>query len=607
LLSDIGLFLFASLQLWPFLGVFHQSADENVLHYLLLLLNNDHWEILRQVRLLAEQQGRIGIFLATPLELLGVLLPEFALGRMLSVGCFGLLLLYFCRLLAVQFRTPLTRPAFLLTLCLTPMAAHHLPPNSYPLLVTVPLLALVGLHLHLARPAASFRWSQGLALAMLIPLTLILEYAFVAGLGLTILAIAAAEPERRLKVALQQGAALSLSLAIYLGYRVIFPSNYAGNTLGAPGVLEVVGLQGLHAINGTVLPRLFVGLDAGSSPLLTSGVFVIGTWLCLRVFLEPLRNIDPKRLALIASVCLGWAWLNTLPHALTAKYQDWCRVNNDCTYVDSRIAALSFGVLAAIGIALVMHVLYRRMAGGGRWAGRLCAGAVGILGTLTFLQNRGAAHDMVGQQQAFSVIREASCRPDGGIARDVTAVNILARTVAWHSPSADSPTATRYLMLYRDSLARLGLTCRPTPFEPATAVGFLGWATPEPGGRWSVGEGAVLRLQGQGKEAGTLLRIRAYVPPGSPPQRVLFRTGEGPGCEILLSENALNLLVPWTADDRDRKLAVMIETPDAISPSAAGASIDQRKLGVFLSSARAVKSVASGLGSIDLRRCGKVE
>ena len=149
-LPDAALLLLALIQLWPFLSAFHQSADDNFWQFAVLTTLDRPAALFEEVRKLAEQQGRVGVFPAMPLVMAGSLMAEYAWGRVLAVGIFGALLLAFCHLAARRFRLPLTRPALLLALCLTPMAEHHLPPNAFPLLITLPLLGLFALHLPLA-------------------------------------------------------------------------------------------------------------------------------------------------------------------------------------------------------------------------------------------------------------------------------------------------------------------------------------------------------------------------------------------------------------------------------------------------------------------------
>ncbi|MFT8246334.1 hypothetical protein [Roseomonas sp. BN140053] len=599
-MPEMVLLLFAGLQLWPFLRAFHQSADENFFQFLILSALDRPQDLLVQIGRVAEQQGRIGIFLAMPLELLGAMLPEYGWGRLLVVGCFGLLLLAFCRLLAQLFGAPLAQAALLLCCCTTPLAAHHLAPNAYPLLILLPLLGLVAVHLWLAGAAASHRGRVAAGL-LLVVLTLVLEYAFVAGLSLAALAVCTARRDRRGRELRLHGSALAASAAIYLGYRAAFPSGYAGNTAGVPALLDVPELQWLHAVNGTVFPRLLPGPATAADLVLAMAAFAAATWLAWRLLPALARQLRPRAAGGVVLFCLGWAWLNTLPHALTAKYQAWCRIGGDCTYVDSRIAALGVGAALAVGLALLLRAL-QRCGLHSRVPALFCAGAVGLLGAATCLHNRAAARDMAGRELAFAVIRDATCRADGGLARDPAALRVLGRTILWHQPPMEMPPVESFLALYRDTLPRLRLDCRPIPFAPAAATGFLGWALPEAAGRWSLGSGAMLVLGGEAATAGSVLRVAAYVPPGGAPQRVTLRKGDGVVCSFFLDEVPRDLVLPGDADPAGRR-ALSLETPDAISPSAAGHSADLRELGVFLSSLRALQPGEAVPGGLDLRRC----
>ena len=613
-LPDLVLFAFAATQLVPFLAAFHQTADDNFWQYAVLSTEGSQAALGQQVERIAHQQGRVGMYLAMPLVLLGAMLPEFAWGRLLAVALFAGLLLAFCHLLARRFRIPLTRAALLLTLCLTPVAAHHMPPNAYPLLITLPLVALVALHIRLAggREALSARATAGAALG-LAALTLVLEYALVAGLGLGALAVMTAGAGRRLRALRLHGVALLASVAVYLAYRAAFPSDYAGNLLAAPSPGDVLHLQALHAVNGTVIPYLGIPTGGRTDFVLAAAVLVAGAWLAHRLLPALARALPRGVVPGVLLACLAWAWLNTLPHALTSKYQAWCRAG-ECAYVDSRVAALGLGAFLAVGLAALLRLAAGRsgtradgaaaMGTGGRLAALACALSVGAVGALTFLHNRAAARDMAGRERPFAVLREAACRPEADLGRNPVVLEMLARTVWWHLPPAKAPPAQVYLAAYRDSLAALGLACRPVPFAPPTrSVEFLGWSGAEEAGRWSVGPGGLLLLAGQGGSDGMVLTLAAYVPPGERPRRIVARGGDGKPCRFELGAAPLDLFVPWEAGSGRGKAILVLETPDAVSPLSAGESEDGRALGVLLSASRPLPAGEAPPGGIDLRAC----
>lgn len=616
LLLDAVLLAFALLQLSPFLAAFHQTADDNFWQYAVLSTAGHPAALGEAIHQLAAAQGRIGLYLAMPLVMLGAMLPEYAWGRVLVVGLFGGLVLAFGHLLARRSGVPLTRAGLLMALCLAPVAAHHMPPNAYPLLITLPLAALVGLHIWMgddgARPGrALLAGAGGLAALMLM-----LEYSLVAGAGLAALAVLSAPEGRRWRAVWLHGPPLLLAAAAYLAYRAVHPGVYGGNTLAWPGLGDVVQLQALHAFHGTSLPTLgaswrgFTVLGPRDM-VMALAVLACGAWLAWRLLPALAARMTAGLAGRVALACLAWAWLNTLPHALTEKYQSWCRAG-DCTYVDSRIAALGMGAAAAVALAALLRAVWARP-GARRAVSLLCALGVGVLGASGFLQNRLAAREMFVRERPFALLREAACRPSAGLGTNAVVMAMLGREIWWHRPPAAVPPPEVYLGAYRDGLAALGLACRPIPFAPpARLVEFLGWSGPEEQGRWTVGPGGLLVLAGKEGSRGMVLTLAAYVPVAGGAQRVVARLGDGTACEMRLGSEPLNLLVPWDEGapgwvraGGGREAVLVLETPDAVSPLAAGASEDQRLLGVLLSAARpwpAERAVPRGL---DLRECAR--
>jgi hypothetical protein len=598
---DLLLVVFAVLQLWPFTTAFHQTADDNFWQFA-VLSTIGHPELLaREIQKIAETQGRVGMYPGMLLVLLGAVLPEYAWGRVAVVALFGMTLLAFCRLLARSFGMPLTRAGLLGTLCCTPMVAHHMPPNAFPLLITVPLLLLLLLHIRLAR---GWQWRQAWIVGpALVGLTLLLEYAFVAGVALAGLAVARARPGERGRALLLHGATLLASAGIYLAYRTAFPSQYPGNALSPLPAAELLWLQARHAFGGTIFPHLPLMAMGRLDLLLAATVLVAGAGLSAHLLPALARRLHPAGAAAIALACLGWAWLNTLPHALTPKYQSWCRAG-DCAYVDSRVAALGAGVLAVLGLAMLLRLVLCVGRGRVAWlATASCAVLLGGLGATTFLHNRAAARVMAEHERAFLLLREASCRSGTDLSQDEGMLLALGQTIRWHLPPAQVPPPEVYLAAYRDGLRRLGVRCQTLwPAPAAWPVEFLGWATPEPQGRWSIGRTSVLRLAASPGTGGTALFLAAYVPPGQGPQRVIARTHRW-RCEFLVGSTPREIVVPAPDGPAPEVTTLVLDMPDAVSPAAAGQSIDQRVLGVFLSAAKPLPPGNPPAEALDLRRC----
>lgn len=608
-LPDLVLLAFVAIQLLPFLSAFHQTADDNFWQYVTLTELDSPWELTTRLTRIAEDQGRVGMYPAMPLVLLGTMLPEFAWGRLLVVLCFGLTLLCFCHLFARRFRLPLTRAALLLTVCTLPMAAHHLPPNAYPLMLTLPLLALLAIHLRLARVA---QLSAPAALAAglgLFAATMLLEYALLEGLGLALLALIASRARRSREMWIQ-GAALLASAAVHFGYRMVFPSHYPGTIAEALPLADILRLQFLHTVNGTVFPHLTIPFPAPEDIAPAILLLAMEAWLAARLLPALAARLDNGLAVRVLLACLAWAWLNTLAHAFTQKYQSWCR-NGDCTYVDSRLSALSLGIAAAIGLALLLRGAARHGSVRARRAVLTCALGLGLLGSATFLHNRASARLMAEKEGAFDLLRESACQVPDRMGHDPLVLQALSRTVLWPTDPGGASSST-YLTTYRDALPRLGLACQPLSFRPTPRrAEFLGWSPRERGGRWSLAGSAVLRLPVRPDTRGAILTLSAYVPPGGAPQRVTIRDAGGRACRMSLEfTRAQRVFLPWRDAAPGSMVTLLLETPDATSPRQAGASEDSRVLGVFLSGVKPVPAAPEGGkggngtdAALDLGRC----
>lgn len=613
-LPDLMLLAFVAIQLLPFLSAFHQAADDNFWQYVTLTELDSPWDLAARLARIAEDQGRIGMYPAMPLVLLGTMLPEYAWGRLLVVLCFGLTLLAFCHLFARRFRLPLTRAALLLTACILPMAAHHLPPNAYPLMLTLPLLALLAIHLRLAR-AGELSVPAALAAGLgLFAVTMLLEYALVEGFGLALLALMAARARRGREIRVH-GAALLASAAVHFGYRLAFPSHYPGTIAEALPLADILRLQLLHTVNGTVFPHLTLTIPAPEDLAPALLLLAMGAWLAAHLLPALATRLDARLAVWVLLACLAWAWLNTLPHAFTQKYQAWCR-NGDCTYVDSRLSALSLGIAAAIGLALLLQAVARHGPARARWATLFCAACLGLLGSATFLHNRASARVMAEKEGAFDLLRESACRMPDRMGHDPLVLQALSRAVLWPADPGGASRAT-YLATYRDALPRLGLACQPIAFRPTPQrAELLGWSFRERGGRWSLGESAVMRVPVRPDTLGAILTLSAYVPPGGAPQRITIRDAGGRACRLSLEFTKVQrVFLPWRDAAPGSMLTLLLETPDAVSPRQAGASEDGRVLGVFLSGVKPVPAApgrgrggdgTGGAGTdaaLDLGRC----
>ncbi|WP_137178095.1 hypothetical protein [Roseomonas sp. AR75] len=596
-LPDAGLLALALLQLWPFLGAFHQTADDNFWQFAVLSAMDRPAITWEETRKLAEFQGRIGMFLAMPLVLLGAMMPEYAWTRLLVVVLFGASLLAFGHVLALYFRVPLTRSAWLAMLCLAPMAAFHLPPNSYPLMITLPLLALCLVHVGLA--AEAWRgWRLSAAFVVLFALTLMLEYALVEAAGLALIALIAASPGTRRRLLWRHGAVLATAAAVYLGYRLAFPSQYPGNALAGFSWRDVLSMQVQHLLGGIALSHAISQPIGRTDLALAALAFLLAAAAGGRL-LPGLARVLPARKGLaILLACAGWAALTTLPHALTPKYQAWCQAG-ECIYVDSRIAALAAGAALAVTVALALRWLQRRTRLPAPLAWLACGLLAGAASASTLLHNRAAAREMAARERPFEVMRLANCH---GWGEPAVLAAAMASSTSWHPELAIGPDA--HLRLYAARLHRLGLSCSAMPFTPRFGAverpGWVRWVVGAPDGYWSVGEAGVLLVAGWPGSSGTILSLGGFVPQGSAPQHAWLGMNGGPACSVVLGAAPRPVFVPAAGG---RPHLILVTTPDALSPAEAGLGSDQRRLGARIVEAHPAPPGDPPPGVLDLARC----
>ena len=601
-LVDAALAVFSVVQLWPFLAAFHQSADDNFWQYAVLSLWDAPTELLKQVHGYAVEQGRVGLYPGMALVLLGTVLQEFAAGRLIAVAAMGVVTFGFALLLARWTGVPLTRPALLVAFCTMPMVAHHLPPNAYPLLVTLPLLGLVAAHLRLAGgiPARTGgRLALGAAMAAL---CFVMEYAVVEGAALAVLAIAMAKPGRRASAFRFHAPVIVGTLVAYSAFRLGFSSRYDGNQFSPAPLADIASLQLRHLVGGTVFPYLPRPPAGGWDVVLSAIPLVLGIWLGWRLLPALWTAPQARRGAVLAlAASLLWMWANTLPHALTAKYRVWCGMG-ECTYMDSRTAALGIGVAAAAVLALLGSFAGPR----GRFAMRLgCAGVAGVLGASAFLHNRVSGRQMAVQERAFAVLRSGACGTGGAPDEDAVFLAALGRTVRWHKPPSVVPPPAVYLAAYRAGLGRLGIACEAMPFQPyPRQAEILGGPPPEAVLDWSLGPSGILVVNGLPGSVGAVLELAAYAPAGRADQRVVVRAGGRPACRLRLGAAPQRFHVAWSENGGDRSLVVLLETPDAVSPTEAGVGDDGLARGVHLAGVAPIWPGAPSAAGTSLLDCG---
>lgn len=371
-----------------------RAADEvGLLFYL-----SDGWPLVGEVaRSLAVHQGRIGSFFYAYLNAFGASVADSDSWRLAFAALHLATYAAFAGYTACILGIALGPLLLIIALALHPVSLGLMPPAVYPLQNDLAFLLLLLARWALLGDGAARHRSFAIALhAVLLIAMVISEYAFLLGS-----AVAAGEwaarwsAERRERRSSIQGALaicrisrfrvdvglVLLVAAAYGMFRLSYPSQYEGNTLGGianAGATLVTALR--HILEGTSLPALSPRLlEAPPDILITASAAGVATacvtWRCL-----PLAS-KIQAPCWVFFLSIGLMLYVSLPIAASAKYQDWCLRQGTCAYLDSRLSYFGVPVLL-VAAAAVTFRLDR-----GRFTRPAWAALLGALAALTYCSN----------------------------------------------------------------------------------------------------------------------------------------------------------------------------------------------------------------------------
>lgn len=520
------------IQALPFTYGYRRSADDAV--FLDALAGG--WAGIERLALaLSVQQGRLGLIPAIPLNTLGAYLADSYWARLAFVlmhfSVFALFAAYVSRLLAANVLYPLL--LLLLTLQTVEGVNDYMPPISYPVQNTVPLIMVFSARLTLLQADSQGRVS-GLAvwlarLFFLIALVLN-EFTFLAGtaaLACEYLVIWArklrgtsasttnllALVDRRF---IWDAGLVAIAFVSYVGYRHVFPSTYIGNVIdgaGSPWRVVATTLRHVHA--GTIFVRdLF---EVGSIPqhaIFLAAVVGVLTAACSFFFLGQARAIRTPLTVLV--VCIVAIAYVTFPLAGNARQQAWCLDSGACGYLDSRISYLGFGLILLCLIALVLKAMPTRRAA--RVTIAVLSGVLGLMAATSYAYNLRDGLKYANDARAWRRANLLACYPDLQSQQDRRLVRMIdpEARIRFH-PGTDQARfwrnylalksrnqtctlddarrqAERDLLNDAEPILDVGQTIS---FSQPSAARYLGtgWSALEPAGIWTDGPRAELVFQ----------------------------------------------------------------------------------------------------------------
>lgn len=606
---------------WPFLAGYRLTADD--VHYTYLALQGPS-VVFSAAQNWAEETGRIGFLLVQTVNMFSALKSEFLVWRILFVGLYmltaWLAFVYAAQLLEFNI-APL---AFLIFLAIHPLAFDHLPPTSFPMQNTWPFLLLfagrlAGLGLH-----ERGGWMVLLHSLQVVAM-LATEYAMVLGVVMI-----SAEAITRHPVTLRNFAGwlrgvlsdtavrgdvakLFLVLGIYGGYRLAFPSTYAGNTAGG---IENIGAIAYttwrHIVDGLVLPRLhFDVLRAPQTIWMANVLAGLFMYAAMRIAFQ--RTIAmTKPLGPLMLFLVGAMVLVTIPVSSTQKYQDWCTGSQSCAYIDSRTSILGLALVFALLTAKLLH----------QWQGgklrsnlhRLLAGLTAVLFVFTGLHNWSVAERMRRSAQVWESAQTLACVPTLVPAEPVQLSSLIDpdRLTSYHTYETAFVLWPLYLEAVRargdcegtDVINRrldrsylpLIFPDQPQAIRTDSGGKYLGkgWSGLEPWGVWSVGNEAQLLISPVGLEHGemAILQLDATMlldNANSTQRLVVTQRGQTIWEGTRTQENQDDpILVPLLPHDTTQETLILtFKLPDAHQPRN---SRDKRQLGIGLHSIKMLVS-----------------
>lgn len=511
----------------------------------------------------AKFSGRIGHYVMTPLNALGAWVSGFTSGRLLILLSYYSVLVLFAHYLArlISGNRAFSVSAFivLVLLALHPLAHEHMPPNAYPLQNTLPFLVVLAVRLALMRWPSMHWLGQLIAYGSMAVAMLVSEFVFLFATALMAadhLANMAwprkSEPQARFlrlqvrtRKLVSDALVVAVVLAVYVGFRLQYPSSYEGNDpSGLANTSRFFTTSMWHLSAGTVFHRL-AGVDFSrvtTDVWAVSGFITLITSFCAWSAFRRMPVLSAKA-AITVLVSAGvLMFYITAPLAATARQQVWCLDMQICGYLDSRVAFPGFGVLA---YALVCLLVVRLEKAASLVLFAMLALSLGLVGGVNHAANSLVANDMRTQVGPWSKAEEVACSAvysDGdNISRWLSQAQMASvdphRFVAMH---ADMNSRV-YWLEYMNFLRRSGVCpvkqlegSEPlvdafyTSFSSWSAHGAdelgTGWSNPEVWGVWSEGKRSelnVLLQPGVHDNVEALrLQFRPYFGPSVQQQRI---------------------------------------------------------------------------------------
>jgi len=361
--------LFAATQAHFFLYGYRLTGDDVLFENVVL-----HGKIADYIAQTAAQQARIGMYVLLPILLLGSHFADHLIFRVAYVSLWYADILLFSFWVARAAGSSIALPVFVAIVALQPMIGYHMPPVGYPLELGLPLMILMASRLAIVRGRSVVVGSRNIgsqlvmyAVHVFYLLALISsEYMMIFGLVLVACEVSiarSADASHSLGTVLKRYRGDLMSLAVvyfaYAYFRQSQASHYDGASMdGAGHIGALCKTFAMHIASGTWLPFFQTSVLAVAA---VRGALVAAVLCFVALYFYWRANADDPKLternrASAVVLALGVVAI-TLPVVSAEKQQQWCLINHNCSYLDSRISLLF--LMASIALIIVSLSLRR--------------------------------------------------------------------------------------------------------------------------------------------------------------------------------------------------------------------------------------------------------
>jgi hypothetical protein len=571
---------------YPFLTGFRLTADDVAYHWYAMNGIAESWQFIKSA---AIGQGRIVHFPDLVTSLVAAYYADNLLFRIFYV------ILYFVNFGLFAFYINKIHGAnagwfFLLVLIvLHPLDYFHMSPGAYPFKISIPIfiillsrLAAINLrNRDPLKPNKEIPWVVFCFFAMMFS-----EYAFAFALSLMIIELLAraiaykkysksnwidssiksiASRQTRQDIVL-----ISAFLILYVGFRLIFPSSYAGNRL--PESLDlllflktVVG----HIFGGSIFSSFvryegfghYLKTELSWIDYLSLTLLLIATFLSAFLLLHAqCRNADSiqggRKIKLVSTYSLILALIVTAPVAITTKYQGWCVEIDSCIFLDSSLSYFGFASFLA-GLLVIIAKILTRTGGFGVFALSALLACTAAAAQLNNLRLESSMSEYV---QGWERAKALSCYSEVDLAvfSDLSELVEPIPRISFH-PQFD---VRSYWHLYIKDQKKRGI-CEtgedvPNDLFPEIVANkkvyfsisgagnqylAAGWSFSEQWGTWSSGDQAKIVLPLKPNHQMILIEANAFIHKSHPFQRVGIAINGKEIDNLTLTKASGNLIV----------------------------------------------------------------